>query len=95
MLKKIRENTLKIEEYADEIIACLNEKKKLILKLEKLDSLYQKKKFGYIEYEKIRSNILKGKTREYWLDYYNSYIKSLVGELLYHNKQILREVYND
>ena len=56
---------------------------------------YQRGKLTYFQYEKEINKILKGRSKKAWVDYYDSYIDSLLKRIERYNSQIFYEAYND
>jgi flagellar protein FlaJ len=70
-------------------------KNNLVKSLDKLFALYQQGKFSYFQYEQEQKRILKGRTKEEWINYYNAYILSLLKKIETYNSQIFYDAYND
>ena len=70
-------------------------KNNLVKSLDKLFALYQQGRFSYFQYEQEKKRILKGRTKEEWINYYNAYILSLLKKIEAYNSQIFYEAYND
>lgn len=70
-------------------------KENLGVSLKRMFADYQAGKFTYFEYEKLQKKFLKGKSKDEWINYYNSYILSLMKRLEAYNSQIFYETYNN
>ncbi|MBI5880535.1 hypothetical protein HZB90_00220, partial [archaeon] len=70
-------------------------KSQLKRSLKQLFSDYQQGKYQYAEYEREQKRLLKGRSEEEWINYYNSYILSLLKRIETYNSQIFYEAYQD
>lgn len=70
-------------------------KQNLSKSLERLFNDYQAGKYTYFEYDKLQKKMLKGRTKEEWINYYNSYILSLLKRIETYNAQMFYEAYTD
>jgi len=87
-------------EYAKKIALLIEEveryeslKKELVLNANTLFSNYQGKRISYFEYKKKLDDVLKGQTKKYWIEYYNSYLYSVLKRIEYFNSKIFYDVY--
>jgi flagellar protein FlaJ len=85
----------KVLELLSEIETYSFYKDALVKSLEKLFNDYQAGKFTYFEYENAQKKLLKDKTKDEWINYYNSYILSLLKRVETYNSQIFYETYTN
>ncbi len=85
----------KVLELVQEVQRYSFYKQNLVRTLDRLFDDYQAGKFTYFEYEKTKKRLLKGKSRDEWISYYNSYILSLLKRIETYNSQIFYETYQD
>ncbi len=85
--------TKKIAQFIDEVERYESLKKELVASANLLFSDYQGKRISYFEYKKRADDLLKGQTKKYWIEYYNSYIYSILKKIEYFNSKIFYEVY--
>jgi len=81
MHEKVYLNIEKIGELLNELNIYSSYREKLVSETEEIDRRYQKGKLEYLEYERLKKHLLKGKEKSEWLDYYNSYIYSLLKQI--------------
>ncbi|MBU0535576.1 MAG: type II secretion system F family protein [Nanoarchaeota archaeon] len=62
---------------------------------QRIYSEYQNGMFSYEEYKKLLQSVLKSKSKKEWVDYYNSYIYSLLKQIEPLLSQIIYSVYQD
>jgi flagellar protein FlaJ len=93
-MKDIQLIVNKILELVSEVETYSFSKKRLLESLDKIFKEYQKGNFTYFEYEQTTKKLLKGKTKEEWLNYYNAYILSLLKRIETYNSEIFYELYN-
>jgi flagellar protein FlaJ len=70
-------------------------KSQLKKSLRQLFNDYQQGRYRYFEYEREQKKLLKGRSEEEWIGYYNSYILSLLKRIEAYNSQIFYEAYQD
>ncbi|MFC1723312.1 hypothetical protein ACFL0V_04185, partial [Nanoarchaeota archaeon] len=70
-------------------------KQDLQRRLKRLFTQYQKGEFEYFEYEKRQRKLLKGKTEDEMLQYYDQYMLSLLTRIKTYNSEIFYEAYQD
>ena len=70
-------------------------KKKFLKELKTLSLRYEKGEINYKNYAHLKEKILSGKTKEENIEYFNSYILSLLKKLEYLNTQIFSTIYSD
>lgn len=92
-MKDIQLIVNKILELVSEVETYSFSKKRLLESLDKIFKEYQKGNFTYFEYEQTTKKLLKGKTKEEWINYYNAYILSLLKRIEAYNSQIFYELY--
>lgn len=87
--------------YIEEIEVMLREidrydsfKKQLIIDLKTLNERYSKATISYEKYNSLKQKLLSGKTKKEVLDYYNSYILSLIRKVEYLNTQMFSIIYS-
>ncbi|MBD3310078.1 hypothetical protein GF351_02570 [Candidatus Woesearchaeota archaeon] len=95
MLKDIQPFISKIDDLLGEISTYKRYKEKLLKRLDMLYSDYQAGKYTYIQYQRLAEKLLKGKTRKEWIEYYDSYIYSLLKKVEYSNSQIFYIAFKD
>ncbi len=84
-----------IEDISREIAAYDGWKKSFLKSLESLIGDYKKKRLLYAEYERRLESLLKGKTKNDWIDYYNSYQFSLLKRMEFILSQTFEIVKDD
>ena len=84
-----------ILELIDELETQLSYKRRLVLAVNEVEKDYQKKRYTYSEYEEKLKQLLKGKKLKDWVDYYNSYVLSLLERIKFLNTQIFYKIYHD
>lgn len=91
-----------IKTYVNQILDLLQEaeryeglKHELSRQTEKLFNDYQKGKYSYFEYKKALAELLKGRSKAQWTEYYDSYIFSLMKKIELLNSQLFYDVYKD
>ena len=94
-MKNVQLLVKKTLELLSEIEAYSFHKENMVKTLDKLFRDYQAGKFTYFEYEKTVKKLLKGKTKDEWISYYNSYILSLLKRVEAYNTQIFYETYHN
>ncbi len=94
-MKNIQLIVNKVLELLQEVETYSFYKVQLERNLTNLFAAYQQGKFTYFEYEKTLNRLLKGKSKEEVLNYYNAYILSLLKRIETYNSQIFYEIYND
>jgi flagellar protein FlaJ len=94
-MKNVQVIANKVIELLSEIETYSFYKANLVRSLKKVFDDYQKGKYTYFQYEKAQKKILKGKTKDEWINYYNSYILSLLKKIETYNAQIFYETYKD
>lgn len=70
-----------IEDISRELAAYENLKRSLLNSLDRLMDDYRKKRLLYADYEQRLAALLKGKTKDDWIEYYNSYQYSLLKKM--------------
>jgi len=70
-------------------------KENLLKSLDAVDSDYKNKKLNYLTYERKLRSILKDKTKDGWITYYNSYQYSLLKKIEFIASQLFNLVYDD
>jgi len=66
----------------------------LLASVENIYADYQGKKMTYADYRSRVKTLLKGKTKKYWIEHYNSYMRDLLKELKLLNAQIFKQYYD-
>jgi hypothetical protein len=80
-MKNIQVLANKVLELLSEIETYSFHKDNLVRSLKRLFDDYQGGKYSYFQYEKLQKKLLKGKSKDEWINYYNSYILSLFWSL--------------
>lgn len=93
--EKIRQKIEKLSEIIEEIHRYLYYRSTIKDLIDRIDFSYQHKRFGYLKYKKLLDKILKGKTRQEMLDYYDSYIDFLIREFHSYNDEIFAYFYHE
>ncbi|MBW2996712.1 type II secretion system F family protein [Candidatus Woesearchaeota archaeon] len=94
-MKNVQVLARKVLDMVSEIETYSFYKQNLVKSLKQLFDDYQAGKHTYFQYEKAQKKLLKGKTKEEWISYYNSYILSLMKRVEAYNSQIFYEAYSD
>ncbi|MBN1544350.1 type II secretion system F family protein [Candidatus Woesearchaeota archaeon] len=94
-MKNIQVLANKVLELVSEIETYSFYKENLVRTLERLFDEYQKGRFTYFEYEQTVKRMLKGRSKEEWINYYNSYILYLMKRIEAYNSQIFYEAYSN
>jgi len=63
--------------------------------LKEVETDYKNKHLSYIQYERKCNSVLKGKTKQGWVDYYNAYEYSLLKKIEFILSQVFTIVYDD
>ncbi len=64
----------------------------LVRNTNKLFSQYQDGKFDYSTYKEKLRHVLKDKTKKDWINYYDSYIYSLLKQMEFYNAEIFSDL---
>jgi pilus assembly protein TadC len=91
----IKELSEQMLEYYQELRTYVNYKQKFLSFDQYLFDEYQSGTLDYEVYRKRRAVLLKGKTREWWLNYYDSYILSLIHKIDTANEEIFYFMFRD
>jgi flagellar protein FlaJ len=94
-MKNIQVLVNKVLELVTEIETYSFYKDNLVRTLDRLFADYQQGKFQYFEYERATKQLLKGRSKEEWINYYNAYILSLMKRIEAYNSQIFYEAYSN
>ncbi|MBU2561786.1 MAG: type II secretion system F family protein [Nanoarchaeota archaeon] len=94
-MKNIQVLANKVLELVSEIETYSFYKENLVRTMERLFDEYQRGRFTYFEYEQTLKKLLKGKSKEEWINYYNSYILYLMKRIEAYNSQIFYEAYSN
>src|SRR3989344_8242617 len=70
-------------------------KQNLLNSIDKLFREYQDGRYTYPEYQKLLEDVLKRRTKKEWVDYYDSYIYSIMKQIEPMLSQMIYFVYND
>ncbi|NQU78997.1 type II secretion system F family protein [Candidatus Woesearchaeota archaeon] len=85
----------KVLELISEIETYRVYKQNLIRRIDSLFADYQSGTLTYFSYEKSLKRILKGRSKEDWMEYYDSYVYSLLKKIETYNSQLFYEAYNN
>ncbi len=91
----IKELSEQMLEYYQELKTYINYKQKFLSFDQYLFDEYQSGNIDYEVYRKRRTILLKGKTRDWWLNYYDSYILSLIHKVDTANEEIFYFMFRD
>jgi flagellar protein FlaJ len=94
-MKNVKLLTQKVVDLLDELERYQAYKQQFIKAVEDLFKDYQRGKYTYFQYEQELKKLLKDKTREDWIEYYDAYLYSLLKRIEAYNDQIFYEVYKD
>ena len=94
-MKNVQVLARKVLDLLSEVETYSFYKQNLVKSLKQLFDDYQAGKYTYFQYEKVQKKLLKGKTKDEWIAYYNSYILSLLKRIEAYNSQIFYEAYSD
>lgn len=94
-MKNIKPDVRKVLELLNEVELYEHYKDNLLNDINKLFDDYQRRKHNYFEYKKKLAALLKGKSKREWIEYYNSYIYSLLKRIELLNAKIFYESYKD
>ncbi|MBI4738330.1 type II secretion system F family protein [Candidatus Woesearchaeota archaeon] len=94
-MKDVKLLTQKVIDLLDELERYQYYKEQFLLAVNNLFNEYQRGHYTYFQYEQELKKILKDKTREEWLEYYNAYLYSLLKSIEAYNDQIFYDVYQD
>lgn len=94
-MKDVKLLTQKVIDLLDELERYQYFKKQFLSTVESLFQEYQRGRYTYFQYERELKKILKDKTREEWVEYYNAYLYSLLKSVEAYNDQIFYEAYQD
>ncbi len=89
------ENIEKSFEFLEEINRYIYYRKTIYEMIQRIEFSYQNRKFGYLKYRALLEKILKGKTEEETLEYYDAHIEFLIKELQINNDKIFLHFYED
>ncbi len=95
MHKSAEQLLSEIEDISREIKAYEGWKKSFLNSLDSLIGDYRRKRLLYAEYEQRLASLLKGKTKNEWVDYYNAYQYSLLKRMEFILSQIFEIVKDD
>ncbi len=94
-MKNVQLLSNKVLELVSEIEMYSFYKENLVKTINKLFQDYQSGKFTYFEYEKTVKALLKGRSKEEWINYYNFYMLTLLKRIEAYNTQIFYETYHN
>ncbi len=94
-MKNIQVLVNKVLELVSEVETYTFYKDNFLKSFERAFDDYQRGKLTYFQYEKTQERLLKGKTKEEWVNYYNAYVLSLLKRIETYNSQIFYDAYND
>ncbi|MBI5398371.1 hypothetical protein HZB03_02805, partial [Candidatus Woesearchaeota archaeon] len=94
-MKDVKLLTQKVIDLLDELERYQYYKEQFLLAVNNLFREYQRRHYTYFQYEQELKKILKEKTREEWIEYYNAYLYSLLKRIEAYNDQIFYEIYQD
>lgn len=94
-MKNVKSDVKKVLELLHEVELYEHYKDNLVKSVNTVFAEYQEGKHSYFEYKKRLAQILKGKSKKEWLEYYNSYIYSLLKKIELINAKIFYETYKD
>ena len=82
-------------EFLEEINRYIYYRRTIHEMIQRIEFSYQNGKFGYLKYRSLLEKILKGKTKEETLEYYDAHIEFLKKELQITNDKIFLHFYED
>jgi flagellar protein FlaJ len=94
-MKNVKSDVKNVLELLREVELYEHYKDNLVKSVNTIFAEYQEGKHSYFEYKKRLAQILKGKSKKEWLEYYNSYIYSLLKKIELINAKIFYETYKD
>jgi len=94
-MKDMKDNLKKIRDLLNEAERYEKLKQEFLRKQHTLFSAYQQGRYSYFQYKKLLEQLLRGKSKEEWVKYYNSYIYSLLKRIEMLNYKIFYSAYKD
>ena len=91
----VTKSTKRIRELVTEIRTNYSYKTTFIKSVKKLNYQYKQKILKYLEYEKQMKLLLKDRTQQDWISYYDSYLFSLIKELENECNKAFYNAYNE
>lgn len=95
MIKDIKQDCNELKSFIQEIKTYDYYKQELINNLKLLDRQYQRGDFNYRTYMNLKNELLLNKSKSECMEYYNSYIDTLLKKADSLNTKLLSLVYND
>ncbi|MBW2967709.1 type II secretion system F family protein [Candidatus Woesearchaeota archaeon] len=94
-MKNVQILVRKALDLVSEVETYLFYKENLQRSLKLLFDAYQRGHYDYFGFEREQKRLLKGRSEEEWLEYYDSYILSLLKRIEKYNSQIFYEAYQN
>ncbi len=94
-IKKATEWLAKVSELFYELKTSYKFRENFLADIERLESEYQQKKYGYFEFKERMDAVVRGKTKREAIEDYDIYIDSVIGKINYFNDRIFYLFYNE
>jgi len=91
-MKIVKTSIREMRNLIEELESYKKQKQLFLLTLDDLFNKYLNKQIGYTQYIEKRENVLKGKSRDDWINYYDAYLLYILKKIDIINSQLFREL---